>query len=150
MPVEYSIPKFERFFRVAASLDIDKSDLKRFDEFINAKIGDVVVRAGPIAKANVRDIIMPFDLPITKGLQDRMHEFRRIDAEVGVEPELGRMVKRPPTDFDYFEDTERELVWVAGGISVALARSFKVIEPGLKNPMTQHWERSMAMFDLLL
>jgi hypothetical protein len=33
---------------------------------------------------------------------------------------------------------------------VALAHSFKIIEPGLKNPQTAHWERAFALFDLLL
>jgi hypothetical protein len=124
--------------------------LKRFEDFINPKIRDLVVRAEAIAKANTRDIIMPYDLPITRGLQDRMHEFRTIDAEVGLEIELDRLVKRPPTDFDYFQDTEAQLVWVAGGLAVALARSFRIVDPDLKNPMTVHWERAFALYDLLL
>ena len=148
MPISTSVPKFERFFRLAASLDIDKKDLKRFEDFISEKIHDLVVRAEAIARANARDIIMPYDVPITKGLQDRMHEFRKIDVEVGLEIELDRMVKRPPTDFDYFEDTEGELVWIAGGL--ALARSFRVMDPELKNPATEHWERAFALYDLLL
>src|SRR5690349_20928924 len=63
MSTSISIPKFERFFRVAASLDTDKEDLRRFEDFINRKIRDLVVRAEAFAKANTRDIIMPFDLP---------------------------------------------------------------------------------------
>jgi hypothetical protein len=31
------VVKFERFFRVAAGLDVDKADIKRFDEFGNKK-----------------------------------------------------------------------------------------------------------------
>jgi len=70
-----SVPKFERFFRVAAGLDIDKTDLKRFSDFINRKICDLLLRAQAAAKANGRDVIEPFDLPITKGLQECLHEF---------------------------------------------------------------------------
>jgi hypothetical protein len=33
---------------------------------------------------------------------------------------------------------------------VALARSFKIIDPDLKNPQTVHWERCFQIFDLLL
>jgi uncharacterized protein DUF1931 len=33
-----SIAKFERFFRVTAGLDVDKSDLKRYSDFVNQKI----------------------------------------------------------------------------------------------------------------
>jgi hypothetical protein len=150
MPIATSIPKFERFFRLAASLDIDKQDLRRFEDFVNTKIRDLVVRAEAIARANTRDVIMPWDVPITKGLQDRMHEFRKLDADVGLEAELDRMVKRPPTDFEYFEDTEGQLVWIAGGLALALARSFSIVEPGLKNPGTSHWVRAYALYDLLL
>jgi hypothetical protein len=33
---------------------------------------------------------------------------------------------------------------------VALARSFKIVDPKLKNPSSEHWQRSFEMFDLLL
>ena len=32
------IAKFERFFRLTAGLDVDKSDLKRYSHFVNSKI----------------------------------------------------------------------------------------------------------------
>jgi hypothetical protein len=150
MPAVISIPKFERFFRLAASLDIDSEDLRRHDEFITHKIRDMVARAEAIAKANERDIIMPFDLPVTKGLQDRIHEFSKLDADVGLQEELNKLVKLPPSDLDYFEDTEGELRRIAGGLTLALARGFRVMEPELKNPMTQHWQRAIAFCDLLL
>jgi Domain of unknown function (DUF1931) len=38
------IDKFERFFRVAAGLDVDKSDLKRYSDFVNGKIYDLLLR----------------------------------------------------------------------------------------------------------
>ena len=74
-----AIAKFERFFRLVASLDVDKSDLKRYRTFVNDKIYDLLLRAQAAAKANGCDVIEPHDLPITKGLQERIHEFRRID-----------------------------------------------------------------------
>jgi hypothetical protein len=71
------VEKFERFFRIAAGLDIDKQDLKRYSDFINQKVYDLLVRAEATAKANGRAIIEPVDLPITKGLEE-MH-YRRAD-----------------------------------------------------------------------
>ena len=38
MPV-VSVAKFERFFRAAAGLDVDKNDLKRYSDFVNQKTG---------------------------------------------------------------------------------------------------------------
>jgi hypothetical protein len=38
------VSTFERFFRAAADLDVDKADLRRFDEFVDGKIGDLLGR----------------------------------------------------------------------------------------------------------
>jgi hypothetical protein len=48
------------------------------------------------------------------------------------------------------DETEAELPAIAGGIGVALARLFKILDPKLKNPQSEHWERSFHIFDLLL
>jgi hypothetical protein len=37
-----------------------------------------------------------------------------------------------------------------GGLSVALAQTFRIIDPGLKNPQTEQWERAFRVFNLLL
>jgi hypothetical protein len=90
-----SVAKFERFFRRAAGLDVDKHDLKRYGDFINHKIYDLMLRAQANAKANGRTIIEPFDLPITKGLQESIHAFRSIDEEIELEPVLDYLTARP-------------------------------------------------------
>ena len=76
-----SVARFERFFRIAAGLNVDKQDLKRYSDFVNQKVYDLLLRAEAAAKANGRGIIEPFDLPITKGLQESIHEFRKIDEQ---------------------------------------------------------------------
>lgn len=48
------------------------------------------------------------------------------------------------------DETEAGLPQIAGGLTVALARAFKLIDPKLKNPHTEHWERVARVFDLLL
>ena len=149
MPV-MGVAKFERFFRVAAGLDVDHEDLKRYSDFVNQKIYDLLIRGQASAKANGRDIIVPHDLPITKGLQERINEFRNIDAEIGIQPILDDLTPRPQLDLAYNIETEAQLPEIAGGLSVGLARSFKIIDPDLKNPQTVHWERTFSLFDLLL
>jgi hypothetical protein len=47
-------------------------------------------------------------------------------------------------------ETESRLAEIAGGLSVALARAFKLIDPGMQNPATADWERAFRIFDLLL
>jgi hypothetical protein len=49
----------------------------------------------------------------------------------------------------FSEDTERLLVELFGGLSIALARSFRVIDPTSENPSTQHWDRAFALFRML-
>ena len=97
-----------------------------------------------------RVTIEPFDLPITKGLQQRIHEFRNIDEQIELRSILDHLASSPPLDLAYSEETEARLPEIVGGISVALARTFKIIDPKLKNPQTEHWERSQRLFDLLL
>lgn len=149
MPV-MAVPKFERFFRAAAGLDVDKDDLKRYSDFIHEKIHDLLVRGEANAKANLRDVIEPWDLPITKGLQERIREFEKLDEDIELEPILERLATRPQLSAELSQDTTAELPAIAGGLSVALARSFTIIDTTLVNPATEHWERAIRLFDLLL
>ncbi len=144
------VAKFERFFRAAAGLDVDKEDLKRYSDFVNHKIYDLLIRGEATAKANSRDLIEPIDLPVTKGLQENIHLFKELDENIELKPILDHLTAWPPLDLDYSEETTAQLPAIAGGLSVALARAFKIIDPDLKNPQTKHWQRSFQMFDLLL
>jgi hypothetical protein len=145
-----SIDKFERFFRAAGSLDIDKEDLRRYEEFINHKVYDLLLRGQAAAKANGRDLIEPFDLPVTKGLQESMHAFKSINEDIELAPILDQLTKLPLLDLDYTDDTRARLPEIVGGLSVALARSFKILDPDVKNPMSEHWDRTFRIFDLLM
>jgi hypothetical protein len=144
------VARFERFFRIAAGLDVDKADLKRYGEFVDQKLYDPLLRGEAAAKANGRDIVEPFDLPITKGLQESIHEFRKIDEEIALKPILDALARHPPLDLACSVETEGRLPEIAGGLSLALARTFKIIDPAVKNPQSEHWDRSLQIFHLLL
>jgi hypothetical protein len=144
------VPKFERFFRAAAGLDVDKSDLRRYDDFIHMTLADLLLMGVATAKANDRGIVDPMDLPITKGLQENIHQFEKLDHEIELEPILARLATHPALDLLIAEATEAELPRIAGGLSMALARSFKIIDPTLSNPSSVHWERAFRLFGLLL
>ena len=68
MPV-MGLVKFERLFRAAGGVSVDRHDVGRYLDFVNDAIYDLLVMAQATAKANVRDVIEPWDLPITKGLR---------------------------------------------------------------------------------
>ncbi len=146
-----NIRKFERFFRRAAGLDIDKADLRRYDDFVHQKAYDLLLRGEANAKANGRDVIQPSDLPITKGLQESIHGCRLIDEEgFQLASILAQLTRQPQLDLACSEETTAKLPEIVGGLSYALARSFKILYPDLKNPQTQHWEKAHELFNLLL
>jgi hypothetical protein len=149
MPV-MGFVKFERFFRAAGSVDVDRDDVKRYLDFVNDAVYDLLVMGQAAAKANVRDVILPWDLPITKGLQESIHRFQSIDEEIELRPILEDLAARPPLDAALTEDTEARLPLIFGGISVALARTFKIIEAERRAVHSQEWERAFHLFRLLV
>ncbi len=44
------VARFERFFRAAAGLDVDKQDLKRYSDFVTHKIYDLLLRSQAAAR----------------------------------------------------------------------------------------------------
>jgi hypothetical protein len=145
-----SVDRFERFFRETASLDVDKDDLRRYDDFVHDRLFDLLVRAQGNAKANLRDVIQPQDVPITSGLQENIERFAHIDKEIELQPILERLATRPGLDMTLADETEAQLPRIAGGLSVALAHTFKIIDPDLRNPHGAEWERCGRVFDELL
>ncbi len=144
------IAKFERFFRNAAGVTVDKDDLKRYSDFVNSKLYDLLLIGEATARANLRDIVEPWDLPVTKGLQETLHVFKKMDEELELAPILEQLAALPPLDLTISADTEARLPVVTGGLSVALARTFKVIDPALKTPHALHWEKTFEIFNLLV
>jgi uncharacterized protein DUF1931 len=145
-----AISKFERLFRVGAGLDIDKMDLRRMEQVVDRKTADLLIRGEAFAAANGRKIVEDYDIPITKGLQERIHEFRKIDAELGLKPVLDRLTPRPQLDFAYSDAASAALPEISGAIVLALGRIFRQLDPDVKNPQTQHWERAEAILDQLI
>ncbi len=145
------IARLEHFFRLVAGLDIDKEDIRRLGTFIERKIDDLLLMGLANAKANDRDVLMLHDLPIGKGLQECIQIFARMEKEVDdLGPIFTTLARAPQIDLAYGEGVEGKLSRVAGGLSVALAKSFKTVWPSLRNPRTAHWETAFRLFDLVL
>ena len=149
MPV-MGFTKFERFFRAAGGVSVDRDDVKRYLDFVNDVIYDLLLMGQAAAKANLRDIIEPWDLPVTKGLQEGAHAFRRVEEEIELGPILESLVARPPLDYALSEATQTRLPELFGGVSVALARTFKLVDADMKAVHSQEWERAFSIFRLLI
>jgi hypothetical protein len=144
------IPELKRFFRTAGGVDVDKDDLRRFREFVDQKIDDMAIAGRNSASWNDRDVIAPQDLPITKGLQERMREFDKLDEAEEIRALLRGTIRRPPADVTFSEETEEELTELFGGMGIALARSFRIVDPDVTNPSTEHWDRAFDLFRMVL
>jgi hypothetical protein len=143
------IPAFERFFRSVASIKIAKNDVRRFREFVDEQIDDIAIAGRNSAKWNGRDVIVPQDLPITKGVQERMREFDKLQEAEEIRELLRQAVRTPPSDVTFAEDTEQLLPELFGGLSIALAQSFRVMDPKVSSPSTEHWDRVFTLFRLV-
>jgi len=149
MPV-MGFTKFERFFRAAGEVSVDRDDLKRYLDFVNDALYDLLIIGQATAKANLRDIIQPWDLPVTKGLQESMHAFERLDEEIGLRPVLESLAARPPLDMALDAATEARLPQLFGAVSVALARTFRLIDADIKAVHTVEWDRAFQLFRQLI
>jgi hypothetical protein len=108
-------------------------------------VDDIAVDGRNSARWNGRDVIAPQDLPITKGLQERMREFDGLEEAPEIRGLLAQDVRRPPDDITFSEDSEEMLPEVFGGLAIVLARTFRAVDPTLANPSTEHWERATAI-----
>ncbi len=144
------IPEVKRFFREAGDVDVDKSDIDRFRVFVDEKIDDLAIAGRDSARWDGRDVIAPQDLPITKGLQERMREFGKLESAGDMRDWIGQTLRRPPDDVTFGEETEDVLTEVFGGLGIALARSFRIVDPEVGSPNTAQWERSFDFCRLLL
>jgi hypothetical protein len=149
MPV-LGFTQFERLFREAGGVDVDRDDVKRYLDFVNDAIYDLLTTARSTARANARDIIEPQDLPITRGLQEAVRDYRKLSQAVELDPILAEIVARPPLDISLSDDTASGLPALFGGISVQLARLFRLTDGQHRAVHTREWERALAAFRLLV
>ncbi|ODR00051.1 hypothetical protein BST27_23715 [Mycobacterium intermedium] len=143
------MPVIERFFHSVAGIKVDKNDVRRYREFVDEQIDGIAIAGRNSAKWNGRDVIVPQDLPVTKGIQERMREFDKLEEAEEIRVLLRQVVRQPPADVTFAEDTEQLLRELFGGLSIALARSFRVVDPTVSNPSTEHWNKVFTLFRLV-
>jgi hypothetical protein len=144
------ISKFEALFRKVASLNVDKQDLKRMNELINQKILDFIIVAEGVAKSNGRDIIQYHDLPITKGIQEHINEYKKYDYHLDLSPVFEQITTIPRLNLICSKEIEEGIANIAGALTIILAKIFKIIDPELKNPVTDDWNKICNIFKTIL
>ena len=93
---------------------------------------------------------MLHDLPITKGLQQCIHAFEKLDDEPDLEPLLADIAAIPPVRAELSDEVRARVPLIVGGLSFAIARTFRIVAPTRSNPTTAEWELVFGVFNLLL
>ncbi|ADV45939.1 DUF1931 family protein [Nitratifractor salsuginis] len=142
--------KLEALFRKAASLDIDKGHAKEITDIIEKKLVDFLIAAERNANLNGRDIIWEADLPITKGLQETIIEFKKLEEEIDVQDVLNYLTTIPPLKYPLAADLEAKLPELTGAILVVMARIMKEIDRESRRVNHELIERAGRIMDLTL
>jgi hypothetical protein len=140
----------KEFLRRSSGLDIDKSDMGRLTELIDKKLNDLLVIGVRNASYNNRDIIMEPDLPLTKGILEHMQDFRRYEESIGLKPILDHLAAYPSLERPLSVEVEAMLPDLVGTLAMLAGRAMKVIDPEVKNPGSDLWERVLRLMELLL
>src|SRR5258708_18171975 len=143
------IHQIEHFFRAAASLEIDKEDIRRYYDFVDKKIVDLLLVAQHTAKANGRVAVEIRDLPIAKGLQESIQAFRVLDTDVGLERILESAIPEPRSDLPFSPEVERRLPEIAGGINFCGAGSLLIFHTISNNTPPEKQGTAFHIYSLL-
>jgi hypothetical protein len=79
-----------------------------------------------------------------------MHQFGRIDEDIELRPILDSLAARPPLASALSEETQARLPLLFGGISVALARTFHVLDSELTAVHTDEWDRAFRVVRIFI
>jgi Domain of unknown function (DUF1931) len=140
----------KEFLRRSSGLDIDKSDADRLSALIGSKLNDLLVIGVRNASYNNRDIVMEPDLPLTKGLLEHMQKFRRYEEAIDLKPILDHLATYPPLERALSLDVEAMLPDIVGTLIMLAGHAMKIIDPDVKNPGGELWERMRGLMTLLL
>ncbi|SFV52098.1 hypothetical protein MNB_SM-7-1211 [hydrothermal vent metagenome] len=120
--------KLEALFRKAASVDIHKGHAKEITDFVEQKLVDLLIAGERNANMNGRDVIWEADLPITKGLQETIIEFKKLEEAIALDDVLNMLTTFPPLKYPYAAELEEKLPEITGALLVVMAKIIKEID----------------------
>jgi hypothetical protein len=142
--------RLKEFLRRSAGVDIDKSDVDRLTDLVGRKLNDLLVIGVRNASYNNRDVIMEPDLPLTKGILERLQEFRRYEESIDLKPILDHLATYPPLERTLSLEVEAMLPELVGTLAMLAGQTMKIIDPEVKNPDSELWDRVLRLMELLL
>ena len=141
--------KLEKLFKSIASLELKKGHAKDITDIVEEKLVDLLIAGERNANINGRDIINEGDLPITKGLQETIIEFRKLEEEIEIDDILKFLTTIPPLKYPLSVELEGKLPEIVGAILVVIAKVLKEVE---NNKLIDHKsiEKTKRIMDLTL
>jgi len=102
------------------------------------------------ANINGRDVIWESDLPITKGLQESIIEFKKFDEDLNIDDILEFLAKIPPLKYPLVADLENKILEITGAILIVLAKVMKEIDTESRAVSQELIDKSSKILDLTL
>ena len=149
MPRVVGFKKLEAVFRKAAGIDLDKSKADEIIDIIEKKFHDMLLVAVEKAGYNGRDVIMEPDMPVTKGFEESLREFKKLEEEVDVQDVLQFLEQIPPLKYPISSELEAKLPEYIGALMLVIARVLKELGAQRK-PSKEDIERAGRILDLTL
>jgi hypothetical protein len=141
--------KIEAIFKKAASLELDKSKADRILDIVEKKFHDLLLVAVEKAGYNGRDVIMEADMPLTRGFEESIREFKKLEEEVDIKDVLAFLETIPPLKYPISEELEAKLPEYIGALMLIVARVLKEVG-AQKKPSVEDIERTSRILDLTL
>ena len=141
--------KLEAVFRKAAGIDIDKSKADEIIDIVEKKFHDMLLVAVEKAGYNGRDVIMEPDMPVTKGFEESLRQFKELEEEVDLQDVLTFLEQIPPLKYPISAELEAKLPEYIGALMLIIAKVLKEIGAERK-PSKEDIERTGRILDLTL
>jgi len=141
--------KLETVFKKAAGIDLDKSKAEKITDIVEKKFHDLLLIAVEKAGYNKRDIIVESDMPITKGFEESLRQFKELEEEVDLQDILAFLEKIPPLKYPISSELEAKLPEYIGALMLIIAKVLKEIGAG-KKPSIENIEKTKRILDLTL
>ena len=142
--------KLEALFRKAASLDIHKEHAKEITDFVGKKVYDFLLAAEFSTNMNGRDVIWESDLPITKGFQEAIIEFRKLEEELPIEDIIEQLTHYPVLKYALSPEVEAKLPEITGTMLVIMAKVMRHLDDEPRAVNEKLIEKSKQILDLTL
>ena len=141
--------RLKEIFRKGASLDIAKGHAKDITDIVDQKLYDLLLAGERNAKYNARDVIWICDVPITKGMEETIDQFKKLEEEIEVKDVVEMLTKYPAT-MTLEDALEKRLPEITGGLILTMAKIMKDLDPKDKTVDHELIQRAKEILDITL